>query len=419
MKRLIKFGSIGLVIAGAIAIGGEAFAQIPPISRYSQIDSTTGATTGIYVRITGTPRTQVPVTIAGQPQTTTKQVRLNSCGFGTIDATNIQTIAFSQSNGSSTYTVGPTEIPTATSPIPTCVNGNSSLDNITAGAAPVVINLGGGKILINALKFPNNQGRVIDVAITKTVSKEKFVTLNVCGVGQISLGADTIPAEATIAVNGGTPTQINGLPNGNTVPVVDCAGSALAVNVGIPAGATFKNAAGDFFIKSASSGITLPTGATTTKSVTSDRCGGITVGSITNPQTTPFTLNGTTIDPIDPATLTTGLKPNCKLGTGGDYAYDVAPSGISKLSDGRVFVATTTANPTGFGDRLIYTMNFTASATAKTYNSDACGVIRVKQTTPAFTEITVDGNPYVMADLQTREFNCKRTAAGAIPYATN
>lgn len=420
MKRLIKFGSVGLVIAGAAIVGGEAFAQIPAISQYTVTNPTTSVQTR-SVRIVGTPRTQIPVIIAGQPQTTSRQVRLNSCGQATIDSTDIQYIAFSQgANGE--YPLGQMEVPATVSPIPTCVNGTSSLDNETAGAASPIINIGGGKVLINALKTPNNQGRVIDVQITKTTSRQRFVSTNACGIGQINLGeTSSIPADATISVNNGTPSIINALPNGGSVPMVDCVDSTAVVNTGLTLGTAFKNASGDLFVRAASSSsslsFVLPTGGVVNRSVTSDRCGGITLGSATNPQTAPFTLNGVS---VDPSTLNTGLRPNCVLGTNGDYAYDVAPTGVFKLSDGRVFVATTSANPTGFGNRLIYTVSSTASATPRDYRADACGVVRVRQTTPAFTEIQQAGSStFTLADLPTREYRCRNIRnVGSVPYAT-
>lgn len=55
MQKLFRVGSICLAIAGAIATGQEAFAQLPSV--FIQTSAT-----GSRVGISGTPRTQVPVT---------------------------------------------------------------------------------------------------------------------------------------------------------------------------------------------------------------------------------------------------------------------------------------------------------------------------------------------------------------------
>lgn len=421
MKRLIKFGSVSLVICGAIAIAGEAFANIPAISQYNTTNQTTGVVTR-FVRIVNTPRVQVPVTIAGQPQTATRQVRLNACGQAILSASGITLISFNSGVVESGNVGVPDLLAAAAEPTPTCdtATGASSLNNDPNAGLMIrpVINIGGGRVLINAGKLPSNQPRVIDVAVTQNQTRQRFVSTNACGIATINLGeTSSIPNGATIAVGNGAAVAINTLPSGGSVPMTDCAGSAVAVNTGFPSGTNFKNAAGDLFIASPSSQniqVTLPTGATVNRSVTSDRCGGITIGSATNPQTSAFTLNGVS---INPDTLATGLKPNCRE-VSGSYSYDVGATGSVKLSDGRIFVATTASNPTGFGDRRIYTISTTAAASPRNYGRDACNVVRIRQTTPPFDSIDTSLGSFTVSELPTREYLCRNVGGSSIGYAS-
>lgn len=418
MKRLINFGSIGLGIAGAIAVSGEAFAQsIPALSQYSSTNA--AGVTSRFLRIVGTPRVQVPVTIAGQPVTSRLQVRLNNCGQAIINGTDAESVSYTrdQNNGFPTGEIAADTLPTTAVPSCDSATGLSSLSNADANTPPAY-NVGNGRILINALRPTTNQGRVIDVFVKRTQTRERFVSTNACGIGTLNLGdSATITPTTTVSVNGAAAVGINSILNAGAVPAVDCIGSVVGLQSGFPIGTRFKNSDGDIFISSGSPLVaTLPSGGTVNRSVTSDRCGGITLGSATNPQTASFTINGVT---IDPSTLSTGLRPNCVLGAGGSYSYDVAPTGSVKLSDGRVFVATTTANPTGFGDRLIYTISTASQAASRTFNRDACGVVRIRQTTPAFSEINLsNGDTVSVASLDTRDYACRNRNGSAIGYAT-
>ena len=418
MKRLIKFGSIGLVITGAIATAGQASAQIPPISQYNST-SAAGLTTK-SIRIVTTPRVQIPVTVSGQPVTSRLQVRLNNCGQAVINGINAESVSYTrdQLNGFPTGEISVSTLPTTAIPSCDSATGLSSLSNADANTPPAY-DVGNGRILINALRPSTNQGRVIDVFVKRTQNRERFVSTNACGIATLNLGdASTVPSFATVSVNGATPVQVSSILNGGTVPIVDCVGSNVVVQSGFPTGTKFKNPDGDVFISSNLPIVaTLPSGGNVNRSVTSDRCGGVTLGSAINPQTSSFTLNGVS---IDPSSLSTGLRPNCVLGTGGSFSYDVQPTGSVKLSDGRVFVYSTTANPSGFGDRLIYTISTASQSASRTYNRDACGIARIRQTIPAFSEITTDSDGTItVADLATRNYRCRNIPnVGTVGYAT-
>jgi len=397
MKRLIRFGSIGLVIAGAIAVSGEVFAQtVPPeISMYYK----TSANGNSYsILLTGTPRTQIPVTLSGQTVTRTKSAKINTCGHHII-------------TNASSYTsyvlagIAPVNLATvqslAESPDPLCVAGQST--PITGEA----IKLSGDRILLKTLVTSAN-GRFLDATYTKAETKSKYVTLNQCGIGTVSIGTSL---DGSIAVNGGTSALLTSFSAG-VIPAVKCIGNVIGVYGAFPLDTEFKNSKGDYIVRtnpSAKLSFTIPGSTPVTKSVTSDRCGGLVLGSATNPQTDAFSINGVT---VDPATLSVGLKPSCKL-TGSTYAYDVAPSGNFKTSSGQVFLKSTTANPTGFGDRIIHQFIASNSNGLKTYTANACGMITVKN--PA-SLLDSTGGAIDLATLPLKEMACATVNGNAESY---
>ena len=229
-----------------------------------------------------------------------------------------------------------------------------------------------------------------------------------------------VSASALIAVNNGTAQAVNGLPTSNGLRClgdkVTGSESDFSSSFPSPLPDVYKDASNNIYFKT-SAGATVPVGLaaqSATRSVTSDRCGGLTVGSATRPQDTPFTINGVS---IDPASLSVGLKPSCKL-SGGSYAYDVEPTGNFKTSSGQVFVKTTTANPTGFGDRRILSITTSGSAT-RNLKANACGIASIRSTSSApitgATEFSHNGNNYTVTDLPVHTASCVNAGTSASP----
>jgi hypothetical protein len=257
-------------------------------------------------------------------------------------------------------------------------------------------------------------GRFVDFTYQDNSGKSRFISLNGCGLGSIksSNGA------GSISVNGGTATAIGNIPikqGGLRCSLAQVLGADGDFT--LPTLATvFKDTENNIFFKT-TAGASILVGLdsqASTKSVTSDRCGGLTIGSQLSPQTTPFTLNGAT---IDPSSLSVGLKPNCKL-TGGSYAYDVVPSGNFKTSSGQVFVKNDSTYPTGFGDRRILQITTTGTG-SKSLTANACGLATIRSTTSSpiigSTAFTYAGSSYTVADLPVDKATCANTGTSASP----
>lgn len=412
MKRLIKFGSTGLAICGAIAITGEASAQIPAISQSP--DTVAGQ---YRVTIYGTPRTQVPVSISGAGTEVSRQFRANGCGHVIIpNAADYAQLMIGEFNISTATTFDDPAIAP-----PTCLGTTSSQlpspHNSPAVGRTNSWNLGDGRLLVTVpvdANAPN--GRMVDVTYSDNSPRSRFVSLNACGLGTIT----RVGGSASISVNEGTPIEIGNIPQ--ISPLRCLQATVIGAESDHPSVLTaslpdvFKDYSNNLYFKG-SSGATIPVGLegqAATRSVTSDRCGGLTVGSATRPQTSAFTIGS---DTIDPASLSVGLKPNCKKQTDGSYAYDVAPTGNITTSAGQVFVKSTTAYPTGFGDRRILQITSTGSAT-RSLRANACGIANIRNSnnsiTPS-TQFTHNGNNYTVSNLPIFEVSCVNTGTSAAP----
>ncbi len=387
MKRLIKFGAIGLVTFGAIA--GEVSAQVG--TRYEDAD-------GVKIfEILGTPRTQVPLIIEGETITATKQIKVDGCGFYVLtNASSYNTVAF---DGGANSTLG-TTLASAVRAKPTCLNGVSS-------TADRQINLGDNKVLINSLAradAPN--GRTIDFRYTQTGNKTKYVTLNECGAASVKL----LPGAASIylTLNGGTRKSVDSFPNTYGKNYV-CVGDKAAIKNVISTGQVFKTSLGVLTMKKALAGdihsfkIDGGTQLPIIKSATSDRCGALRIPN----SGSSITIKGTV---INPTALPVGLAPNCILNTSGNPVYDVTPTGIVKTSDDRIFIPFVPASPTGFGNRTLQNYSIPSEVGFKDYVSDACGLVRVPQTTPPYTGVYTSPSTLVtLASIPTKDVSCNRT----------
>jgi hypothetical protein len=365
MKRLIKFGSVGLVIAGAIAISESAFAQVPAATRFVNAQSQ------YTIYITGTPRTQVPVALGNLQSTVTRTFSSNGCGHVIIPNANLLS--------SLTTPVGSVNLTNVLArPMiapPVCTGQTSTALGTSADSA---YNLGDNRVLINlGSDSTAPSGKRVDFTYTDNSPRQAFVSLNACGVG--SINSRTLSNTATIAINGGAPVEFSTLPSSQ----LRCGGTnVLGLDANFPTPSvpdtwigtegstqyvfhkTTPNATVEYQTSSA---------APVNRSVTSDRCGGLTIGTATSPQLSDFSIGGTL---ISVGSLPVGLRPTCKL-TSGTYAYDVVPSGNFKTSDGRVFLKSIPSLPTGFGDRRIYTISTQGSTTTRTARANGCGIARL------------------------------------------
>ena len=404
MKRIIKFGSIGLVIAGAIAVVGEAYGQVPALSKKNGIG-------GVQITIFGTPRTQVPVALSGLGTQVKKSFRADACGLIVIpnanQYANLTTPAGSV-NVSAVFLRPVASKPTCTMPGFIV----SSLPNSPDQAW----NLGNNSILIaTGIDASAPNGRFVDVTYSDNSPKSRFVSLNACGLGSVK-AANTL---GSIALDNGSPIAIGALPFIGAG--LRCSGAIVLGSQNdfptIPAlPIAFKDDNNNIFIKT-TAGATVTVGLeaqASTKSATSDRCGGLTIGSQLSPQTTPFTLNGVT---IDPSTLSVGLKPNCK-NNGGTYAYDVTPTGNFKTSNGQVFIKNDATYPEGFGDRRILQITTTGSANRSlTANQCVLATIRSTNSSPILstTTFTYNNNTYEVGNLPIEKAACYNVGDSNVP----
>ncbi len=419
MKRIIRIGSIGLVIAGAIAGGNSANAEVPALSTTQNPNGSS-----IDVTIFGTPRTQVPLSISGSGTQVSKSFRANGCGHVIIP--KAASYAGLTVNG---VLINTAKVFTATAIAPpTCQGTESSILPLPThdydGGNGITFsqswNIGGGSILFKVPVVANApNGRMVDAAYADNSAKSRFVSLNACGLAKVTKVART----AIITVNNGTAVDLSTFTGGLSAPL-KCAGDKVVGEVNdfsaiftqsLPT--VYKDPQNSiYFVGSAGATVSVGLAAQpATKSITSDRCGGLTRGSRLTPQTAPFTIGSQT---IDPSTLPVGLKPNCKS-TAGVYAYDVTPTNdILKTSDGVVFVKATTANPTGFGDRRIVQITTSGSAT-RSLKANSCGIASIKSTTskPILGTVTFEfgGTNYTVSDLPVHAASCVNAGTSAAP----
>ncbi|TYQ29191.1 hypothetical protein PseudUWO311_03415 [Pseudanabaena sp. UWO311] len=116
MQKLIRVGSICLAIAGAIATGQEAFAQLPSVFKVQN------PTSGVQsVVVTGTPRTQIPISFTGRTVTKKIPIRTNACGFGILrNASQYGLSQISVGAGAYSFTAQGILVESITNGIPTC-----------------------------------------------------------------------------------------------------------------------------------------------------------------------------------------------------------------------------------------------------------------------------------------------------------
>jgi len=415
VKRIIRIGSIGLVIAGAIAGAGEVFAEVPAISLSVNKDGVSR-----NITIFGTPRTQVPVALLGAGTQVTKSFRANGCGHIVIPNAASYAgliVAGKGVNVNSAFLASPIAPPTCqgmvSSALPTASHANNALGELHSAW-----NIGDGKLLLSPgadATAPN--GRFVDGSYQDNSAKQRFVTLNACGLGTVS----KVSTSTSISVNGGTAVDIGSLTD---ISPLRCSGAkVVGAEYDHPASFTgnlpdvFKDSQNSIYFKVDSNAAVVVGLASqpAARSVTSDRCGGLTLGSQMRPYTTPFTIGS---DTIDPAALSVGLKPNCKKKSDGSYAYDVAPTANITTSAGQVFVKSTTGYPTGFGDRRILSITASASAT-RNLKANTCGLasIKSKATNPIVSALgfTYKGISYTVNDLPLGAASCVNAGTSASP----
>jgi hypothetical protein len=391
VKRLIKFSA--LIAIAAIATGTEvyeAFAQVPSIFVQQ-------ATSGTRVGVSGTPRTQVPVTFTpsdpnvGQPRT--RPIRVNACGFAVVP--NANTFSGSISYEAQTVTVA-SILALPVREVPDCVNGVPS--------SPLPITQVNG-----AYNAPNNSillvgltpSKVLDLTYSDSSPVSRFVSLNACG-----FGLTTPPANyGNISVNGGAPVAWGSLPvslfncvSGNTFAKA----SSITPAPTIPA--TFRDGTSIWYYGAPFTEITTTfEGAPNIRSATSDRCGGLLLGSATNPVSGTVKVNGLS---VNTDTLpTAAARPRCLL-SGGNYAFEFVPTAPNfKLPNGQVFLSEVVglningAAPNKFGDRSILNVEVPGVRTVNS-RTNACGLAQIRSTSNA---------PILAATLFTKGSNAQET----------
>ena len=369
MKRLIKFSALMAIAAIATGTGVyEAFAQVPSIFVQQ-------AASGTRVGISGTPRTQVAVTFTptnpnfGQPRT--RPIRVNACGFAVVP--NANTFSGSISYAAQTVTVA-SILALPVREVPTCINGVSS--------SPLPITQQNG-----AYNAPNNSillvgltpSRVLDLTYSDSSPVSRFVSLNACG-----FGLTTPPANyGNISVNGGAPVDWGSLP----ISLFNCLGgntfakaSSITPAPTIPA--SFRDGTSIWYFGAPFTEIvTTFEGAPNVRSATSDRCGGLLLGSATNPVNGTVKVNGISLDTSTLPTAT--ARPRCLL-SGGNYAFEFAPTAPNfRLPNGQVFLSEVTglniqgAAPNKFGDRSILNVEVPGVRTVNS-RTNACGLAQIR-----------------------------------------
>ncbi|WP_434683994.1 hypothetical protein [Pseudanabaena minima] len=389
MKRLIKFGLFGVVIAGAISSGGQAFAQLPSVFVQT-------GTSGVRVGVSGTPRTQVPVTFTpdlgtGQPRTRT--VRVNACGFAVVP--NANGLGSSISYVAQTVNVA-SVLALPVREVPTCVNGvpSSPLPSDQANGAYHAPN---NSILLVGLP----PSRVLDLTYTDSSPVSRFITLNACGFGLTNPPS----GYGNISVNGGAPVAWGSLP----VSLFNCVSgnifakaSSITPAPTIPA--TFRDGTSIWYYGAPFTEITTTfEGAPNIRSATSDRCGGLLLGSATNPVSGTVKVNGLS---VNTDTLpTAAARPRCLL-SGGNYAFEFVPTAPNfKLPNGQVFLSEVVglningAAPNKFGDRSILNVEVPGVRTVNS-RTNACGLAQIRSTSNA---------PILAATLFTKGSNAQET----------
>ena len=408
MNRLFKFELVGLVGLGAIVVGlNEASAQVPELSRRFNHSNQK-----IVFTIFGTPRTQVPITIS-EPKPARKILKTDTCGYVLIpDAASYGqdfTINGQPINGTVTL-----QAPTSTTP--SCVNGVAGQVSPSPNGNNAW-NLGDGYIMAFTGTSGNGNARLVDLIYTDTQPRSKFISLNQCGLGSTTLSTSGITLDSSyqVAVGENPLSLMSATPQ--TQGALKCYGDAVIGVGGTPPPTVSKDWDDNiafFGTPNASIEVGLE-GAASSRSVTSDRCGGLTIGSISNPISvgSSFTIDG---EAVDTTGYPVALKPSCKL-IGGSYAYDVAPSGNFRTPQGLIFLKNTTLKTSGFGDRRIYNFGING-ASARTVKLNQCGLGVIKNpTTSPFNANTsfVYGSTFTVGALPVTKSICTNIGTLASP----
>jgi len=320
VKRLIKFGSVGLVIAGAISIGGEAFAQLPTLFRVEK-PTPTGIRASYFIK--STPRTQVEVELSGGVSTKTLPVRSNACGIAVLSsATKYNGLTLVSEAGSfqpETILAGAAVL------VPECLPNGQLATPLPSGSGSI-INGGSGRIILVGL----TPDRVRDVTYSSPNVSKKFVSTDACGIGSL-----TSSSSGFTQVNlSGVTTALSALPLQNFL----CRSGVVfskSLTAPLPVTATANG-------KSVSVSGLPPlqpypftvVGGSVTISATTDRCGGLTLGTASNPLTGTIQIKGVS---FDTTTVGSGAKPNCVLNSNGSYSYQSSPSNV-RLSNGQLYI---------------------------------------------------------------------------------
>jgi hypothetical protein len=374
VKRLIKFSA--LIAIAAIATGTgvyEAFAQLPSVFVQT-------GTSGTRVGVSGTPRTQVPVTFTpsnpnvGQPRIRT--IRTNACGFVVVP--NANALGGSISYLAQTVTVS-SVLALPVIEAPNCVNGvpSSPLPQTQQNGAYHAPN---NSILLTGL----TPSKVLDLTYTDSSPVSRFITLNACGFGLTNPPANY----GNISVNNGTAVNWGSLaPSAFTCFQNNTFAKASTLTPPPTIPATFREGTSiGYYGAPFTEIITTFEGAPNIRSATSDRCGGLLLGSATNPVSGTVKVNGLS---VNTDTLpTAAARPRCLL-SGGNYAFEFVPTSPNfKLPNGQVFLSEITGlNINGapinkFGDRSILNVEVPGVRSVTT-RTNACGLATIRSTSNA------------------------------------
>ena len=385
MKRLIKFGSIGLLIVGAIASQAEqAFGQVPAI--YQQFIPGAVKKLGI----SGTPNTIRTVSISGVDVDKVSTVRVNACGFAKISNPSALTEGSITINYVSVNVAATKASALITEP--TCIDGIP--ENVPSSGT--AFNIGKGAIVIRGLPT----SRVLDVTYTSSDPVTRKVNINACGFGSLS----GVRTSAYASVDGSTPIRWDTQPYAGLSCNSEGKLFALILNpnvipqVPIPSIASVSRDSNNSLIfKGVPSSIIPVTiaGASFTKSATSDRCSGLYLPATT---TGMITINGVS---IDTSSLPTRVgQESCKLFPDGAGYGNTQGYYNTKWSDGRIYIKD--YPDLVLGDRSIVSVQGTGTRSIS-LRTNACGTATISNT-PASpltstTAFTHDSTSAVIANL--------------------
>lgn len=378
MKRLIKFGSVGLVIVGAIASVGEVGAQgVPTISKLTSYASGTYTVNGTLIRVTGTPSTTKAIKVTGITSVKTTSIKTNACGFAKISNPSAYTEGDLTIEGGTVVNVASTK---ASSPIiePTCLNGVA--ENLPATGS--AFNVGKGAIVVKALPAL----RQLDLTYSSTEVSTKNVSINACGYGFSS----RIPATSGFSVvSDGVTSAIADIPEGYSN--FDCKNNTLlAFQDRSVLPSLYKDPLNNVFVKTtafrAPVEVSLAS-APYTKSVTSNRCQQVLLPADVSGA---ITVNGASVN-LSSLTDFGALASSCTYDSG---SASYGGSTLGKYN-GRYLIGSGFQG-VAIGDRQIMSVQYTAPKVVKA-TSNGCGIAKLPSTvTDAFS---YGGTAYTVASL--------------------